>query len=622
MEFRRALESAINQTYPGKEILVVDANAPGSPYSRGLAEDAAEYPCVRLLPSHGEDSCCRCRNRALEEVSGEYVVFMEGVDEWQPQKTAAQVQALADGSAACCANGILAVPDKTQNYASDVLFRAPGQDVWEWLTEKPVRSGSQVLYRTQALRRIGGFDERFRVYCDLDAILRLRDEANVVFLPEPLFHTVPPSDDQRRLHEFEDERHFMEKYRDLFLSQAGKASDYCLLLAKHSSGYYRWVLGGQYILLAFLRAPIHVTGKLMVSVLRRAGRFIRLSTLRISVAFSTAALLRTVRRRPGRAKAVLRHRGTKGARELSGLTAKQFAAFPAYRFARDRKLTSVTIPGGVSVIKRGTFYGCVNLARVVLPSTVEVIEPRAFQGCRHLTQCVFEPGGELQEIGAYAFAGCTYLTGLRLPGTLRRIGKAAFAGCEKCAGIEFGYMGDEGEFAKETFSDLIREIPAYAFAGCASLRAVGFEAGSMLDRIDEAAFLNCLNLENVRIMGTLTRIASFAFAGCRKMLAFEMPKIDTVQTVGAHAFERCESLRAAHIPYPLKRIEAGTYRGCKSLKTIRIPPNVEQIRKGAFAGCASLETALVLNAQATVYPSAFPKTTVIRKNKTNPDAAT
>lgn len=74
-------------------------------------------------------------------------------------------------------------------------------------------------------------------------------------------------------------------------------------------------------------------------------------------------------------------------------------------FFGNKKLTSVTIPNTITVIKDNTFTGCDNLKSVKLPNTITHIGNSAFSGCTSLTS--FTIPASVTEITMSAFNKCT-----------------------------------------------------------------------------------------------------------------------------------------------------------------------------------------------------------------------
>ncbi len=68
---------------------------------------------------------------------------------------------------------------------------------------------------------------------------------------------------------------------------------------------------------------------------------------------------------------------------------------------------------------------------------------------------------------------------------------------------------------------------------------------------------------------------------------------DTIQLIGAGAFQCMEELREINIPAGVREIGEAAFAACAALRTLTIPPNVKRIGKKAFLGCAALETVYI-----------------------------
>ena len=77
------------------------------------------------------------------------------------------------------------------------------------------------------------------------------------------------------------------------------------------------------------------------------------------------------------------------------------------KFMKNKNITSVVIPEGVTSIDNWAFQGCESLTRVVIPEGVTSIGESAFEGCSSLTSVVIPEG--VTSIGDDAFQGCESL---------------------------------------------------------------------------------------------------------------------------------------------------------------------------------------------------------------------
>src|SRR5919106_4317425 len=89
-----ALNSALSQTYPIAEILVIDGGS-----TDRSAEIAKSFPKVRWIPQDGL-GIPAANNQGIRAAGGDWVAFLESDDQWLPQKLEKQMLSLARGGLA------------------------------------------------------------------------------------------------------------------------------------------------------------------------------------------------------------------------------------------------------------------------------------------------------------------------------------------------------------------------------------------------------------------------------------------------------------------------------------------------------------------------------------------
>lgn len=97
-----------------------------------------------------------------------------------------------------------------------------------------------------------------------------------------------------------------------------------------------------------------------------------------------------------------------------------------YAFYNCTALDSINIPEGVVSLGESVFDGCKNLNSVSIPNTVTYIGSALFAGCENLSN-VNIPSG-VTSVGEFTFYGCSTLTSVSIP-NVSNIGNAAFEGC-------------------------------------------------------------------------------------------------------------------------------------------------------------------------------------------------
>jgi glycosyltransferase involved in cell wall biosynthesis len=191
---RRAIDSALAQTYRSLEIIVID--------------DGSTDDTERVLQRHGPPGSFRytrqphrnaaaARNRGIHESRGMYIAFLDSDDEWLPAKLEKQV-AILDGA-----------PARTGLVYSDMLRVEPSGRARDFPAPE-LRPGETFSARTDDYqwRGIGiqstlirrrcfegdrFFDENLFALCDLDLFVRLASAFDLHHLPEALvrYHAGP-----------------------------------------------------------------------------------------------------------------------------------------------------------------------------------------------------------------------------------------------------------------------------------------------------------------------------------------------------------------------------------------------------------------------------------------------
>jgi hypothetical protein len=139
------------------------------------------------------------------------------------------------------------------------------------------------------------------------------------------------------------------------------------------------------------------------------------------------------------------------------------------------KIKSVTFePNSVCTsIGRYAFYrNGASLTTVTIPGSVTVIGACAFEGCTGLTSVTLDNG--IQTIGESAFENCISLTSIIIPSSITSIYRYAFDGCASLTSVVFmpktgwtwfGYLASDGDYGEVLFSssDLSNSDTAAAY---------------------------------------------------------------------------------------------------------------------------------------------------------------
>jgi glycosyltransferase involved in cell wall biosynthesis len=201
-----AVESALAQTYPTKEVIVIDDGSTDDTRARLTPWlDKVRY----IHQANGGVS--QARNRGIAEARGEAIAFLDADDQWLPTKLTRQWETLSAHSAASLVHtDVVNLHESTgERVYEDARRREFSGDCYLALFRGNRISPSSVLVKRNVLEAIGGFDEAIQGASteDYDLWLRIARRYSFCYLPELLtvyrLHSQNATRQQRRMLENE-----------------------------------------------------------------------------------------------------------------------------------------------------------------------------------------------------------------------------------------------------------------------------------------------------------------------------------------------------------------------------------------------------------------------------------
>jgi glycosyltransferase involved in cell wall biosynthesis len=171
---RETLASALAQRDVPLEVVIVDDGS--SDETAGELREVGDER-LRVVRHERPLGVAVARNRGIEEARGMWVAFLDDDDLWSPDKLRTQLDALHASEAGFAYSAVVAV-DRERRATRALPFPEPEELMRLQLRQSVVPAGgSNVIARTDLLRKLGGFDERLYHLADWDLWIRLAEAA-------------------------------------------------------------------------------------------------------------------------------------------------------------------------------------------------------------------------------------------------------------------------------------------------------------------------------------------------------------------------------------------------------------------------------------------------------------
>jgi alpha-1,6-rhamnosyltransferase len=168
-----AIESALGQTLPAAEIIVVDDGSTDS--SLDVIRSFSGIT-VMTQPNGGSSAA---RNAGLARVSTEYVLFLDADDRLKPEAIALHSEALEANPLAPMVYGSVRLIDIEGREVGESI-QSPDRHDWRDVLFGTTPSPTQSMFRCERLRSIGEFDSHVQLGEDFAIYLRLAMNTQIV----------------------------------------------------------------------------------------------------------------------------------------------------------------------------------------------------------------------------------------------------------------------------------------------------------------------------------------------------------------------------------------------------------------------------------------------------------
>ena len=267
-------------------------------------------------------------------------------------------------------------------------------------------------------------------------------------------------------------------------------------------------------------------------------------------------------------------------------------------FGECTSLSQVVMNGKLTGISRYCFYGCRELIKVDFSeqqkSTLQVVGVQAFGQCTSLETLDLSGFPLLRQMGERTFAGCGFLTTVRMPENLSKIPDYCFEGCgnlsiltlcsDQAAELGEAVFGEELSpfihiWVKEehlaAYREVYKEVLDQTYGGGTAEKILGI----INEKVEIIRGITFELTEEGRIL----KEASEAFQG-----TYVVP-MDTVW-IESEAFMNCAGLTEIELPAG-SSICLGDrcFKGCAALESVQLHGDIPQWGEEVFMECTSLQ---------------------------------
>ncbi len=192
---KRALESAVNQTYKNQEIIIVNDAPEQTELEKRIREMIFDFDDDRIkyLVHEKNSGACKARNTGILNSKGDFIALLDDDDEWMPEKTEKQLKGFTSEKTGMVYSAH--VEQFSDGRTKEIVTCNESGNLLKPLLYKNCIGGcSMPLIRKEVFDKCGLFDEELLSLQDYDMWLRIAKEYHINYVPGVLVRKYTLSD--------------------------------------------------------------------------------------------------------------------------------------------------------------------------------------------------------------------------------------------------------------------------------------------------------------------------------------------------------------------------------------------------------------------------------------------
>ncbi len=255
------------------------------------------------------------------------------------------------------------------------------------------------------------------------------------------------------------------------------------------------------------------------------------------------------------------------------------------------------------------FSNAINLKKILLPETIKWIGKFAFENCYKLEDIALN--SDILCIDDFSFSRCHHLGRVEINGNVEYMGKNILNDSFRSyllfnqldtgnfnnnwnlqnRPVYYGFVEllSRNELIYALFNDFTAVIISNQLSKHTFLelpeRVVYMNQEYLVKEIAPYAFYKCVNLFQIEIPFSISKIHAYAFSGT---LLREVTLPHHMEYIGEGIFANSILLESIVMPINIEFIPKNFSNNCQSLHSVTLPDNVKVICESAFQGCSKL----------------------------------